>query len=189
MQELTSNDLATTVAKRLGIHTWNHLLEYIQALPYGRNANRHDFHLVLEEEQGTCSSKHALLKHIALHNHIPDVELIIGIYKMSQVNTPQLGSMLDDIPVEYIPEAHCYLNIRGTRVDVTFPTSDIADIESDIICEKVIEPDDVVEYKITYHQDFLRQWMQEEQVSMSFEELWQFREMCIQKMTTTDDRV
>ena len=46
------------------------LIDKIKNLPYGRNANRYDFTLVLSENKGTCSSKHAFLKDFADKNEI-----------------------------------------------------------------------------------------------------------------------
>ena len=58
--KLTSKDKLSELAKRNGIKTWNELTKFIKNLPYGRNKNRTDFGLVLSEQKGTCSSKHAL---------------------------------------------------------------------------------------------------------------------------------
>jgi len=63
-------------------------------LPYGRTANRTDLSLVISEQKGTCSSKHALLKEVADLNGIKGIDLIIGIYKMSEANTPGIGDEL-----------------------------------------------------------------------------------------------
>ena len=60
--KLRSNDKLTKLVKSKGIESWNELTEFIKILPYGRNKNRTDFGLVLSEQKGTCSSKHALLK-------------------------------------------------------------------------------------------------------------------------------
>jgi hypothetical protein len=54
-----SKDNLTLQLKNLGINNWNELTKYIQNLPYGRNANRKDLSLILTEQKGTCSSKHA----------------------------------------------------------------------------------------------------------------------------------
>ena len=42
--------------------SFEELIVKVKNLPYGRNANRYDFSLVLSENKGTCSSKHAFLK-------------------------------------------------------------------------------------------------------------------------------
>lgn len=104
-------------------------MKYIHSLPYGRNANRHDFSLVLKEKKGTCSSKHALLREVAALNDVPNVRLIIGMYKMSEHNTPNIGDGLSKSGLDYIPEAHCYLMIDKKRVDLTTNNSEFLKIE------------------------------------------------------------
>ena len=72
---------------------WDELVSYIKELPYGRISNREDLTLVLSEQKGSCSSKHVLLKTVAVENQMEDVGLFIGIYKMTRENTPGIGSV------------------------------------------------------------------------------------------------
>src|SRR5690606_5492103 len=92
--KLKSKDELTELAKSNGIETWNELTDFIKNLPYGRNKNRTDFGLVLSEKKGTCSSKHALLKSIADLNKVPNINLVVGIYRMNELNTPKIGTEL-----------------------------------------------------------------------------------------------
>jgi hypothetical protein len=55
-KELTSKDQLTSLINSNGIRTWDKLVEFVKALPYGRNSYRTDFGLVLTEKKGTCSS-------------------------------------------------------------------------------------------------------------------------------------
>ena len=50
-------------------------------LPYGRNSNPDDPLTVLTEQRGTCSTKHALLRRLAIEQRI-DLVLMLGIYEM-----------------------------------------------------------------------------------------------------------
>ena len=177
--ELSSNDGLTHLANNQGIFSWKQLTDYIKNLPYGRNANRTDLSLVLSEGKGTCSSKHALLKQIADLNNIPDIKLIIGVYRMNQTNTPKIGTSLSDHSIDFIPEAHCYLKINGERIDFTTSSSEFQRLEADIIQELEIEPWQVSDFKVEYHKDFIKQWLKESKSSFSFEEIWQIRERCI----------
>lgn len=43
---LKSTDNLNLLINFLGIKTWNELTKYIQNLPYGRNANRHDLTVI-----------------------------------------------------------------------------------------------------------------------------------------------
>ena len=75
---LKSDDELTTQIIEAGIVTWNDLVRSVQNFHYARNANRFDLDLVWHERKGTCSSKHAFLKHISELNKIPNVNLVIS---------------------------------------------------------------------------------------------------------------
>jgi len=180
---LSSKDKLTELAKSNGVDTWNELTEFIKNLPYGRNKNRTEFGLVLSEKRGTCSSKHAVLKSIADLNNIPNIDLVVGIYRMTQMNTPKIGTELTKNAIEFIPEAHCYLKINGNRIDLTTKKSEFKKIEKDIIQEKQIEPKQVSEYKVEYHKKFIKTWLEETNVELEFDQVWRIREKCIANLT------
>lgn len=159
------------------------LIEKVKLIPYGRNSNRHDFSLVVSENKGTCSSKHALLKDFANNNNIPNVKLYIGIFKMNEENTSKIFPLLSENQVDFIPEAHCYLKINGIPLDVTTSESFYNKIENDILEEIEIEPFQVAEFKVDYHKDFLKKWINETNQTKSFDEIWTIRENCIQKLS------
>lgn len=179
---LTSTDSSTALLKSKGIDSWLELLTYIQELPYGRNTNRSDLGLVLVERKGTCSSKHAFLKMIAERNSIPNVRLILGLYRMNAENTPGLGNTLDEYGLDFIPEAHCYLKIADSRMDLTTSRSEISRIEIDILEEQEIDYEQVVDFKTAYHKEYLRKWLFETGSDIRFEQLWRIREQCIQNL-------
>ena len=158
---------------------WFEAVSYVQSLPYGRNENRKNPRLVLSEMKGTCSSKHALLKILADENQLEGVELVLAIYKMNHMNTPGIGNSLSTNGLDYIPEAHCFLKINGERKDYTSPNSNIDRIKTDILVEHEILPNQVSEYKVHYHKDYIREWLASNQLRFSFEEIWQIREACI----------
>jgi hypothetical protein len=159
------------------------LIEKVKNIPYGRNANRYDFSLVLSENKGTCSSKHAFLKDFADNNGIENVKLFIGIFKMNEANTPKLGNLLSNNNIEYIPEAHCYLKINQVPVDITTVDSFYDKIKQDIIEEIEITPNQVCDFKVEYHKAFLKKWINETNQNNIFEEIWDIREQCILKLS------
>lgn len=161
------------------------LIEKVKHIPYGRNSNRTDFSLVISENKGTCSSKHAFLKDYADKNNITNIELTIGIYKMNEQNN-QIGTTLSENNIDYIPEAHCYLKINGEVVDVTNPSSDFNKIKNDILEEITIEPNQVSDFKVNYHKAFIQNWIIENKISYSFEEIWAIREQCIENLSKTN---
>ncbi len=178
-KELQSEDATTQLIKAKGIHTWEQFLSYVKNIPYGRNSDRTDFEWVVKENKGTCSSKHALTKQVADLNQMQGVQLIMGIYKMTQSNTEGIGNHLKENGLEYLPEAHCYLKVNGKRIDLTHPTSDIQKIQANIIEEKEIEPFQVGVYKVNFHKAFLRNWREQVGLSLSFDEVWEVRERYI----------
>ncbi len=180
---LQSHDTLTALVRKQGIDTWQALLAFVKRLPYGRNANRTNLALVLTQQKGSCSSKHALLKKVADLNGIPNVALILGLYKMNQQNTPSIGDVLNTYNLNYIPEAHCYLKIRGKRIDVTTAASDFKKLEKDIVQELEIIPDQVATFKVEYHRAFLKHWIAENALPQNFEEIWNIRERCIANLT------
>ena len=168
--------------EKQGVSTWGQLLSYLRHLPYGRNSSRNEPNLVLVENCGTCSSKHALAKIIADANSISGVRLILSMYKMNSSNTPGLGDILSQHALEYLPEAHCYLEINGKAIDITTATSDYHTFKNDIIIAFEIVPEQCGEYKVKYHQKFLKQWILDNQIPYDFEEIWSIREQCIQNL-------
>jgi hypothetical protein len=159
------------------------LINKVKNIPYGRNANRYDFTLVLSENKGTCSSKHAFLKDFADKNEIKNVKLYIGIFKMNEVNTPKLGDLLSKNNINYIPEAHCYLKINQIPVDATTSDSFYDKIKHDILEEIEIIPNQVSDFKVAYHKAFLKKWIEETNQNNTFEEIWKIREQCISKLS------
>jgi len=185
-KELTAINSINILLHKRGVHTWDQLINHIRNIPYGRNANRSDFNLVLTEKKGTCSSKHALVKQIADANNIPSVKLILGMYKMTTHNTPGIGNHLADNGLAYMPEAHCYLKINDRRIDLTNAQSDIARIANDIIIEETIEPDQVATYKVNYHKAFMKNWLVSEGVELDVDTIWSFREQCISSLSASN---
>ncbi len=177
---LSSNDIYSTAFRELGINTFSEACEYVQKLPYGRNANRTDFTLVLTEQKGTCSSKHALLAYLADENKVQEVELIVGIFLMSPETNPVLTDFFANKPYTAIPEAHCYLRYNGERFDYTAVGFDKEKIGAKIIREQRAEPNQVSEWKPAIHKHYMESWLKRNpQIELTVDELWAEREQCI----------
>jgi len=150
-------------------------------MPYGRNIDPTDVLAVIKERRGTCSTKHALLRRLAMEQDL-SLALIIEIYEMNQSNTPGVGTVLKKYGLPSLPEAHCYLRSGHKRIDVTRITSDFA-LESitRFIHEEEISPEQVGDYKISLHRRFLQRWMDETAAGATYTltELWRIREECI----------
>ncbi|MFY7669818.1 hypothetical protein ACOSP6_01890 [Tenacibaculum sp. MEBiC06402] len=175
---ITSTKELSELTRAKKITKWLELVKYVKSLPYGRNTNRTDLSLVLKEGKGSCSSKHAFLKALAIENDQVEIDLVLAIYKMNAENT-NVGMILEKYKVDYIPEAHCYLKVCGKGLDATSTKSSFEKIEKDILCEMSILPEQVANYKVNYHQDYIKEWIQEKKVDFSFDEVWKIREECI----------
>ncbi len=181
--KLNSKDKLTLELKTIGVSSWSELTNWVRKLQYGRNKNRSDLAMVIKEQKGTCSSKHALLKEVANLNAIPNIKLILGVYKMNSNNTPKIGDVLTKNSLNFIPEAHCYLDINGERVDFTSSNSDFTKIKNDVLLEKEIEPHQVAEFKVDFHKAFVKTWIKEYEIPFSFDEIWTLREECIANLS------
>lgn len=171
-----------------GIHRFVEACDFIRALPYRRNKDKGNLLSVFSEQCGTCSTKHAVLKTLATENHRQDVELILGIFKMSVYNTPGIRATLQAHGLDYIPEAHNYLRVSGRRVDCTRKGFDIELIREDILEEIVITPDQIGAFKVRCHRKALQDWLKREELPFSPDQLWQIREQCIADLSGNDAR-
>ncbi len=159
--------------RALGVGDFRLAAGYVRDLPYGRNSDRSDWGLVLAENRGTCSTKHALLAALA-REHGASVELRLGVYLMDGTNTPGVAGVLEASGLAGLPEAHCYLAYRGERVDVTGVEANTA---KEFLYEESIEPDQIGAYKLDLHRRFLRTWATERRLDP--ERVWRVREECI----------
>lgn len=165
--------------RSLGLKDFNLATNHVLNLPYRRNSSKEDLSLVLTEGCGTCSTKHAALAQLALENDFYDLKLILGIYQMNEANTTGVGSVLDNHDLEYIPEAHVYLKYKNNRIDITRTVESEASAFDVLLLEKEIQPNQIGDFKVTLHRDFLNQWRKEQGFEMSLEAIWKIREDCI----------
>lgn len=159
----------------LGHGDFHAALRWVHALPYGRNSVRDDFSLVLTEQRGTCSTKHALLAALAREARV-HVPLRTGIYLMNDLNTPGTGPTLRAHGLACVPEAHCFLLDGETRVDLTFPRSEGTCLLT-FIEEREITPEEIGAVKLNFHRAFVERWARAE--NLDPEAVWTAREACI----------
>ncbi|MCJ8289113.1 MAG: hypothetical protein HRT58_08920 [Crocinitomicaceae bacterium] len=177
--QLESSDPLTIDIVESGVVTWEDLIRCVQTFHYGRNSKRSDVSLVWSERKGSCSSKHAFLKHMADLNDIQNVDLILCMYKMNSSNTHKIEPILNEFNIDYLPEAHCYIRFGTEAIDATTMISKFSSIQADVLEEQIIRPDQVIDYKVEYHQDYMRKWGAKHHPEKSFDELWAIREKCI----------
>jgi hypothetical protein len=160
-----------------GLTDFGQLAEYVRALAYDRNTDTANPAIVLREECGTCSSKHRLLAVIAHDCGHSEFQLTVGIYAMSEENTPGVGAILGPSSFTSIPEAHCYLTVRGDRFDFTGLSPGSSSPFDALLAEHVVSPARLPEMKLELHMRALETWAN--RVGISTAVAWATREACI----------
>jgi hypothetical protein len=158
----------------LDIRNYRSAARHVRSLPYGRNSDRSDWGLVLNEGRGMCFTKHALLAELARENGRRGA-LVLGVYEMDGINTPGVGAVLKHEGLRRVPEAHCYLVHGGARVDLTRQGGE-GQIQR-FLYEEEIEPRQIGEYKVEAHKKFVRRWAEERGLDPGH--VWRAREECI----------
>lgn len=163
------------------ILTFNQASIFVRQLAYGRNVDKDNLASVFTDNCGTCSTKHALLKKLADENNFEKVKLIVGLFQMNKKNTPEISETLQKNKLEYIPEAHCYLKFEDQIIDLTKINSKPTDFLDDLIEEIEISPEQITDYKVNYHKNYIVTWLDKnEQINLSLNDIWIIREQCIQ---------
>lgn len=153
---------------------------FVQNLDYKRNSDKHNPLIVLQESCGTCSSKHALLKRLIDENEQSNFQFMLGIFRMNGDNAPKIKSVLEHYNLAEIPEAHNYLKWNHQILDFTSRTWRRENFMPYLLKEIEIQPEQITDFKIKYHQNFLQDWLNEHsEISYSVEEIWNIREECI----------
>lgn len=165
---------------KLGIRNLRSAAEYIQQLPYGRNSDAADELIFLIELRGTCSTKHALVRRLALEQGF-DIALMVGIYEMTGQNTPGVGDVLARYGLTTLPEAHCYICTAGQKINLTRAEGQrSAEPISRFLYEEVIEASQIPSYKVRLHKDFLSHWIRDGNCGqLTLTQIWRIREDCI----------
>lgn len=90
---INSGEIAHDLLSK-GVTNLYQAIEYIHQLPYCRVSDSTNYHLVLKEQRGTCTPKHALIAELASSLHIP-LHLKAGIIIMNAKNAHQIAPVLN----------------------------------------------------------------------------------------------
>ncbi len=163
----------------IGINTFQQASKWVSDLDYRRNQNKDNKLVLFEEQCGTCSTKHAILKRLADENRNNSLRLILGIFTMNSKNTPSIKNVLNKYDLKYIPEAHNYLRNHNHILDFTGIGVNETKFELDLLEEIDISPDQITDFKVQYHKDYLSHWIEINKIPYTLDELWEIREECI----------
>ncbi len=163
-----------------GLGNFGLTAKWVCALPYGRHNLQGDWR-VLEEGCGTCSSKHALLKMLADENDWQEIHLYVGLVFLNEHTNVSVAKILRDAHLNRIPEAHCFLKYREHYFDFT---SVAFNARQHTLCtsvqnETLIDPAQTGAWKVAWHQRQMLDWLEKEELDMTLEQLWEWREKCI----------
>ena len=160
-----------------GFESFEDLAEHVRKLPYGRTANTDEPLAVLRQGRGTCSAKHQLLATVAHDCGHSELQLTVGIYEMSEDNTPGVGAVLNEDSLTSIPEAHCYLSIEGERFDFTGLPGGRSSPFAALLAEYAVSPTNLSQVKSGIHKEAIAAWASNRGISK--EAAWATREACI----------
>lgn len=178
--EIRSAGPVSAAFRKIHCPTFSEASHFIRHLPYRRNRDKANALAPLLEGCGTCSTKHALLKRLADENKIKNVRLMLGIFNMNGTNTPPLRDLLEAHGLTGIPEAHNYLKIDSEVLDCTRPGAAAVDFMPALWLETEIDPADITDFKVAFHQKFLSQHFPDR----NLEEIWAIREHCISLLSS-----
>jgi hypothetical protein len=174
---ISGNSALCEEIRSLGFESFERLAEHVRKLPYGRTANSGDPLAVLRQGCGTCSAKHQFLATVAQDCGHSEVQLIVGIYEMSEENTPGVGTVLNAASLTSIPEAHCYLSVEGERFDYTGLSAGSSSPFAALLAEYTVSPTSLSHAKVELHKRAIAAWAKDR--SISKEAAWATREACI----------
>jgi hypothetical protein len=171
----------STAVSELGFINFLAFAEYIRSLPYGRTSDTQNVLAVIHEKRGTCSSKHIPLAALALECGHADIQLMVGIYKMCEDNTPGVGDVLKQAGLGYLPEAHNYLKWKNKRYDFTGLKEGKSSPFDSLYFEQPVNIEELSQTKKILHQAEVSKFA--EQLNLDPQFIWTVREACIQVLS------
>ena len=94
-------------------------------------------------------------------------------------NTPPIKDLQQEHDLPYIPEAHNYLRVSNYIMDFTGIGINETKFELDLLKEIEIQAEQITDFKVQFHREYLAQWIEENKILYSLNELWAIREECI----------
>ncbi len=127
-------------------------VRFVRDLPWGRPSAQ-DAETMLAEGRGTASDKHFLLASLARELGDHELQLVLGIYRLSADSSPAAASVLSEANLQSLPEALVWLRWYGGDYD--FSSMRAGGRAVVVLQSEVVTLDKLPDYAEQRHKDFL----------------------------------
>ena len=127
-------------------------VRYVRDLPWGRPSAQ-DAATMLAEGKGTASDKHFLLASLARELGDYELQLVLGIYRLSADSSPAAAGVLSEANLQSLPDALVWLRWYGGDYD--FSSMRAGGRSVVVLQEEVVTLDKLPDYAEQRHKDFL----------------------------------
>ncbi len=179
--EIQETGIISKALRSKGVFSFCEAVSFMSRLPYGRISDVRNLALVISENRGTFTTKHAALVKLARENNHHSVKLTLCLINMNGCNTYGTEKILLKYGLHALPEARGYLKYNDHLFDVHCNEHLENTLADSLISEIEIEPLQIGRFKEKYHKNFIKNWLQIEKLSKSWdaEAIWKIREECI----------
>jgi len=145
---------------QIGINTLYAAINHVYGLKYQPPSDPFNWNLVISEQCGTCSTRHALLVLLAKENNV-SFALGHAIYHLTPERFPMLQPILERSGLPFIPESHNFIVYNHYFLDITFPGHAQILPQKDVSLMKTIDCAELLYVKKTWYPVFLKQWLKQ----------------------------
>lgn len=104
---------------------------------------------------------------------------MLALFEMNEANTPGVGAVLHSYSLSAVPEAHCFLRLQETTLDITHPGS-VGTCDLDLLIEVEITPSQIGAWKVEWHRRHMANWCDTH--GLGLDTVWEAREACIRAL-------
>ncbi len=132
-------------------------VRFVRNLPWGRPTRPGDPLSVLEDGRGTAADKHILIAALARELGNEELQLILGVYRMTAESHPVVTDKLRSAGLESLPETFLWLRWYGGDFDFSSTRSGPRVLT--LLQQEVVKPEQLPRYADLRHKDFLLRFL------------------------------
>jgi hypothetical protein len=141
-----------------GLTEFRAACQWVKQLPYGSNSSHEDSRILFVEQQGTCTTKHGAIAHLAQEQNLP-VYKTLGFYRLTDEIVTGINALLTPCGLPFIPQIHCFLAYESFRVDLTEGNCNGKNkIIEDYDFVVQVKPDLTLQEERQYYSDYLQRY-------------------------------